>query len=110
MKKNVALMLSTILMSCSPAPHPEYESLKNDLPAGGMTIAFTSDVGFTNIEEIASHLSEEQADVFYQSLSWYGTEVLFGLSRLHGKTAGEAVDIVNCLKVSEPEHHEGCFD
>ncbi|BFM15699.1 hypothetical protein R50073_18820 [Maricurvus nonylphenolicus] len=104
------LFAFSIVLGCSLEERPPYESIENTLPAGGVAIAYDPASSFTNIPEVQEALTEEQKAVFTSSLSWYGTESNHGLEKLSGKTAKQLVDIVNCLKTSDSQQQERCFN
>lgn len=109
MKYIITFLFVLFATSCSQEQHPSYEPITNNLPPDGKTIVYDPDSSFTNIEAISRELSVEQAQTFNKSLEWYGTEASLGLDRLHGRTAKETVDIVNCLKVTKPDNAENCL-
>lgn len=111
--KNItfALLMSITFIGCSLEEHPSQSVIENTLPKGGPTIAYAPENSFTNIDEITATLSKNHAEKFNNSLGWYGTQSNFGLAKLEGKTARQAVDIVNCLKGFENEEQQlTCFE
>lgn len=87
-----------------------YESLQNIVPAGGGLIEWNDERKRLNIEEVKAGLDDKSRAVFSDSMDWYATESDFGFESLNGKTASEAVDTVNCLKVSAPDSQQGCME
>ncbi len=103
MKIKHAILLLVLLIGCSTEERPSYDIFQNTLPPGGPTLQYSAQ-GLYGVDELLSPLSEEHAKIFSQSLQWYGTEAESGLNQLHGKTAWQIVEIVNCLKqVTEQE-------
>lgn len=109
MKKILTIIFVTLLLGCSQDEHPSYKPIENNLPSGGPSINYDPNSSLTNISDIESFLNEKDATVFARSLSWYGTESNFGFEYIHNKTAKELVDIVNCLKISDPNNQKECF-
>jgi hypothetical protein len=89
---------------------PSYEPLQNIVPAGGMLIGWDNGRKQLNIEEVKAGLDGKSRAVFSDSMDWYATESDFGFESLIGKTASEAVDAINCLKVSAPDSQRGCME
>lgn len=111
--KNItfAILLAVAIVGCSLEERPSPNVLENTLPEGGPTVEYDPATSFTNIDQVTSNLNAPNAEKFNASLGWYGTESTFGLEKLHGKTAKEVVDIVNCLKNSEKvEQQSACFE
>ena len=89
---------------------PSYKPLQNIVPAGGGLIEWDDERKQLNIEEVKAGLDGKSRAVFSDSMDWYATESDFGFESLYGKTASEAVDAINCLKVSAPESQRSCME
>ena len=103
------LPILVVLTSCSSHEQETYEVFPNSIQAGGIAIDYDPESSLTNISKISSELGEKEADIFNKSLAWYGTESDFGFDKIHSKTARQLVNIVNCLKVTEPKSQVKCF-
>lgn len=107
----LALLLLVTAVGCSMEEHPSQTLIENNLPVGGPQIKYDPESSFINIDQVTENLNASHSEKFKASLGWYGTESTFGLEKLHGKTAKEVVDIVNCLKKSEKvEQQSACFE
>jgi hypothetical protein len=104
------ILLPLIFIGCSFEERPSYQAYQNNIPAGGIGINYDPNSSLTNITEIQSQLSEADEKVFTASLSWFGSESDVGFDRIHGKTAKQLVDIVNCLKTTEPDQQSACLE
>lgn len=109
-KHLLILFILTFQVGCSLEERPSYEPLQNSIPSDGIAINYDPNSSLTNITEIQSQLSEADEKVFTASLSWFGTESDVGFDRIHGKTAKQLVDIVNCLKTTAPDQQATCLD
>jgi len=110
MKKHInSLLFLTLLIACSPEERPSYATYENNIPDGGIKINYDPETSLTNISEIQQQLNKNDEQVFISSLTWYGTESEFGFDYIHDKTAKELVDIVNCLKTTQPNLQQSCF-
>ncbi|MEJ2691755.1 MAG: hypothetical protein P8166_01575 [Candidatus Thiodiazotropha sp.] len=89
---------------------PSYRPLKNSVSSGDLLIQWSKEQGLLNIDDIEARLSDEDRQVFSQSLEWYATESDYGVERLAGKSAKQAVDAINCLKVALPENPQSCMN
>ncbi len=98
------------LFACSGKERPSYNPVTNNIPQGGITINYDPASTLTNIDEINSELSDDNRDIFSNSLAWYGTEATFGFDAIHGKSASELIDIVNCLKTSHTDTQYKCVE
>lgn len=103
------LVIMIFLSACTEYDHESYQVLLNSIPAGGPTINYDPESTLTNIEKITSELSKNESDIFNESLGWYGTESDFDFNYIHGKTAMQLVNIVNCLKVTKNDDKPLCF-
>ncbi|NNG01443.1 MAG: hypothetical protein HKM93_18790 [Desulfobacteraceae bacterium] len=103
------ILFSALIIGCSQDEHQSYVPIDNILKPGGPAINYDPNSSYTNIDEIQKSLSDKESEIFNKSLSWYGTESIFKLERMHNKSAKEVVDIVNCLKISELSNQEKCF-
>lgn len=96
----ILLLLGIILVvGCSLEEHESYEPADNNLAIGGPLLVVEEGAP-VNVDELAASLGPEDLEAFQQSLSWYGTEADTPMSALHGKTAYQIVNVVNCLKTS----------
>lgn len=89
---------------------PSYRPLKNSVPSGGLLIQWNKEQGLLNIDDIEASLSDEDRQVFSQSLGWYATESDYGFEHLAGKSARQAIDTINCLKAALPENQQNCLN
>jgi hypothetical protein len=89
---------------------PSYEPMQNIVPAGGRRIEWDDERKRLNIEEVKAGLDDKSRAVFSDSMDWYATESDLGFESLYGKTASEAVDAINCLKVSAPDSQRSCLE
>ena len=111
MKKIVILLFFlSLLAACTYEEKISYKPLINNIPQGGEQIDYDPDSSLTNIQRIVSKLDKKNKQVFEESLSWYGTEAEFGFQYIHGKTAYELVNILNCLKITKPNDQKKCFE
>lgn len=109
MKKSIVLTIMFLALGCSGDNFPSYEPINNTLPNSGIKINYDENSSLTNIQEIQEQFDSKNSEVFMKSLTWYGTEANYGFNYIHGKTAKELVDIVNCLKTSNISKQEKCF-
>jgi len=110
MKYLITFIFISVLIGCSGDSFPSYAPLENTLPESGLKIDYNPSGSLTNVQEIQNQLNDKDSEIFIKSLSWYGTESNFGFDYIHGKTAKELVDIVNCLKTNSPEKQKACFN
>ncbi len=87
---------------------PPYEPLGNIVSSGTKTMQWSEEAGLLNVDELESELAADEKRVFSQSLQWLGTESNIPFSALSDKTAGQIVDIANCLKSSASESYKLC--
>jgi len=96
----ILLLLGIVLVvGCSLEDHASYEPANNDLATGGPLLVVEQGAP-VNLDEVTESLGQEDLATFQESLSWYGTEADSPMSALHGKTAYQIVNVVNCLKTS----------
>ena len=106
----ISLFLLTIFIAaCYEEERPSYDVVENLLPKGGPTIKYSPENSLENVEELRSFLNKESVKIFDDSLSWYGTESSYGLDRIHGKTAKQIVNTVNCLKSTTKDQRSTCL-
>lgn len=96
----IFLLLGIVLVvGCSLEEHASYEPADNNLATGGPLLVVEQGAP-VNVDEMVARLDQEELATFQKSLSWYGTESDSPMNALHGKTAYQIVDVVNCLKAS----------
>ncbi|MEJ2455373.1 MAG: hypothetical protein P8103_14625 [Candidatus Thiodiazotropha sp.] len=101
----------TLMAACDmEESRPSYSPIQNTLPAGGKLIEWDAENERLNIEQVKAELDEENGAIFSKSMDWYATESSIGFERLHGKTARQAVDLINCLKTATPEKQTSCLE
>jgi hypothetical protein len=105
----ILTIFTLVFSSCSIEEYASYEQFQNNIPPDGIRINYDPDSSLTNIEEINSELKGDDKDVFTKSLAWFGTESEYGFEMIHGKTARELVNIVNCLKKTSPKEKSKCI-
>ncbi len=104
------LIICVFLYACSiEESRPKYTPFKNALLEGGETIKWKKNQGLLNIDNIEKMLSSKDKKIFSASLGWYATESNYSFNKLSGKTAKQAVDIINCLKSTDLNKQGNCF-
>jgi hypothetical protein len=104
-------LVLVVLTACDiEESRPDYSPIQNTLPAGGMLIDWDEENVHLNIEDVMKGLDEKSKAVFSKSIDWFATESEMGFEYLDGKTAKQAVDIINCLKKAPPDKQKGCLE
>jgi len=113
-KKYIALIFAASFAIVIPAcdmedPRPDYDPMTNNIPEGGELIEWHTEQGLLNIADIEKDLGIKNRETFSQSIGWYATESNVGFDRLSGKTARQAVDMINCLKTTVLKNQKKCL-
>lgn len=107
----LVLNVFCFVAGCEPQEsRPSYGPIKNTLKEGGLTIKWDESGGLVNVPEIEKKLTDNEKEIFNQSLEWLATESDVNFSYLSGKSAKQVVEMSNCLKLTKPESSDKCLN